>query len=325
MRRISIILLVIICSLSCVSIFCRDKMKKSTFYTSSGKLYDKRGEEFIIRGINNAHIWFPLIAFEALDKIALTNCNTVRVVWNTHTEPIELRRILQKIRSLKMVAIPELHDFTGTETKSDMELAAKYWSRSDVKDILNEFKENVLINVANEWMSGGDENNWFEAYREAIKIMRKAGLEHCIVIDAAGWGQDLEPTKKLAKTLLETDSLKNLLFDVHMYGAWSDETKMVNELKYFSDNKIPLLVGEFGYNYENGNNNLGCKVNAELLLKTCNDLGIGWIAWSWSGNDVGNRWLDLVKHWESYTPWGEIVVNSKYGIKNTSKKCSIYN
>ncbi len=56
------------------------------FYISEGKIYDANMNEFIMRGINNGHLWFDgwklWRAYNALDNIAMTGSNVVRIAWN---------------------------------------------------------------------------------------------------------------------------------------------------------------------------------------------------------------------------------------------------
>jgi mannan endo-1,4-beta-mannosidase len=325
-KILKIILLLTILFLGNSPMYSQQKMNDSlkSFYTSNGKLFDGKGNEFIIRGTSNPHIWFYRKSLKSLDKIAQNKCNTVRVVWQTKGSARRLRKILQKTVELRLIAIPEIHDFTGDDKISGVEAAAKYWARDDIKAVLNDFKPYILINIANEWMGKWDDKNWFEGYKSAIAIMRNAGLDQCLVIDGAGWGQDINPIKNFGHELIQLDPQHNLLFDVHIYGSWNDSDKIVKELNFIHDNKIPLVVGEFGFNFNNGKNNLTCKVDAALLIKTCQQLGIGYMPWSWCGNNKENQWLDLVSHWKDFTPWGNLVFNSADGIKNTSKPCSIF-
>ena len=52
------------------------------FHIEGGKLYDAKGNEFIIRGVNNPHAWFDpdnqYLAYGALDTIASYKTNTIR-------------------------------------------------------------------------------------------------------------------------------------------------------------------------------------------------------------------------------------------------------
>ena len=166
-----------------------------SFKTKEGKLYDGLENEFIIRGVNNAHIWFGDKAFQHLTDIAATNANTIRVVWETRGTAAELRKIIARVVELKMIAIPEIHDATGSNKITAVEAAAKYWARDDIKAVLNEFKPYIILNIANEWMNNKAKNiTWYNGYKSCIDIIRKAGLTHCLLVDAGGWGQDLEPT-----------------------------------------------------------------------------------------------------------------------------------
>lgn len=309
-----------------------DITENQTFFTSGGRLYDMFGNDFIIRGNNNPHIWYGNdTAINALDPIAACGSNLVRIVWETKGDTAkmlgtanELRYIIKLVTDKKMVAMPELHDFTGHDSLGDMHIAANYWTSDSINPIMNEFKNVLLINIANEWTSWGKDSIWLEGYKLAINKIRAAGMQHCLVIDAGGWGQDATPIKKYAKQLLNLDPLHNLLFDVHMYMAWNDEQKIIDELQYMIDNQIPIIVGEFGYDYNEGCNNLECRVNDSVVVSTCNRLGIGFMPWSWSGNNAANAWLDIVKDWGNFTDWGQRVIMGNGGIKQTAKPCSVF-
>ena len=136
-----------------------DITENQTFFTSGERLYDVNGNEFIPRGINNPHIWFGNdTAINALDPIAACGSNLVRIVWETKGDTAkmlgtadELRYIIKLVTDKKMVAMPELHDFTGHDSLGDMHIAANYWTSDSIRPIMNEFKDRLLINIANEW------------------------------------------------------------------------------------------------------------------------------------------------------------------------------
>jgi mannan endo-1,4-beta-mannosidase len=204
---------------------------------------------------------------------------------------------------------------------------AKYYTRSDVKEVLLKYEKFLLLNIANEW---GDHNTtseyWRDAYMQAIDSLRKAGYRTTIVIDASGWGQNLQPILDYGKELLEYDPQHNVLFSVHMYGSWNDPEKIKSELQKAYDAELPMIVGEFGYNYNNGENNLKCKVDQQVVLETCHKLQYGYLPWSWSGNNEENAWLDLTdsENWKELTDWGKSVFEGKYGIIATGIKASVF-
>ena len=306
-------------------IFLNISYSFSQGFTVNGKyLYDARGEKFIIRGVNNPHVWLARKSFRSLNTIADLKANSVRVVWMTKGKPGQLERVIEKCIRLKMIPMVELHDVTGKTTRESLMQMTGYFMRDDVKQVLVRYEKYLLINIANEW---GDHNMsaefWRDSYKEAIDSLRKDGYKMTLVIDAPGWGQNLSPILEYGNDLIAHDTLQNLLFSIHMYGSWNEPVKIREKLQLASDKNIPLIVGEFGYNYNQGDNNLKCTVDQQVILETCARLELGYLPWSWSGNNEANAWLDLAesKNWKVLTDWGKSVFEGEYGI-TTSGKCS---
>ncbi|MGQ9778341.1 MAG: cellulase family glycosylhydrolase [Bacillota bacterium] len=260
-----------------------------------------------ILGANNPHIWFDSQAYTALDAIKSNGFNTVRIVWQTNGSGSRLKQIIDRCKALGLKPIPELHDVTGGTSSSDIDRMVNYWISNK-----SYIASDVWINIANEW-GPRDSPVWRDTYKSAIQKMRSNGISNVLVIDAGGWGQDDQNIRKYAKELLGVDS--NLMFSIHMYGEWNDNNKINDFLTYCKNNGIPIMVGEFGYNYNNGNNNLGCKVDAAYLIQRCKELGIGYIGWSWCGNNSENAWLDMTNDWKTLNYWGNLV---RYGGSSSS-------
>ncbi|MEM2525917.1 MAG: cellulase family glycosylhydrolase [Candidatus Methanomethylicaceae archaeon] len=260
-----------------------------------------------IKGVNNPHIWYDSQAYSALDTIKSYGFNTVRIVWETRGSGSRLKQIIDRCKQLGLKPIPELHDVTGSTSTSDLDRMVTWWINNK-----SYIASDVWINIANEW-GPSNSTTWRDAYKNAVSRLRGAGINNILVIDSGGWGQDDQDILKYASEILNSDPLKNVVFSIHMYGMWNDNNKINNFLTTCKNNGIPILVGEFGYNYNNGNNNLGCKVDAVYLMKRCRELGIGFIAWSWTGNNSENAWLDMTypSDWRTLTYWGQMVVNEK--------------
>jgi mannan endo-1,4-beta-mannosidase len=297
------------------------------FTISGTKLLDANGNQFIMKGVNNPHVWIPNHAFRSLDRIAELNSNTVRIVWELKGKPKQLDKVINRVIELGMVPIVELHDITGNTSSEKLLETTKYFTRDDVKKILVKYEKYLLINIANEWGDHTMTNEyWRDSYFSAIDILREAGYKTTIVIDAPGWGQKIDPFFAFGKDVINHDPLKNILLSIHMYGSWNDPKKIENDLQKAYDMDLPLIVGEFGYNYDNGKNNLGCKVNHLTILAKCKELGYGFLAWSWSGNNKENQWLDLAdrKNWTQLTFWGKEIFETQDGIKKNAKKASVF-
>ena len=264
-----------------------------------------------LRGVSVPSIWYDTQSFSALTTIKQDNFNTVRIVWNTSGTAARLQQIVDKCVSLSLKPIIELHDATGGSDTSSLNTCVNYWTRSDIKTVLNS-SSTIWVNIANEW---GPSNStvWRDGYISAVNTMRTAGITNVLVMDAGGWGQDSNDILNYASSIMSSNSNKNVMFSIHMYGSWNSNSTIDNFLTNCINNNIPIMVGEFGYNYNNGSNNLSCSVDAVHLMTECKSLGIGFLPWSWGGNDSSNSWLDMTgSDWTTLNTWGNLVKSNMY-------------
>jgi hypothetical protein len=292
------------------------------FYVQNGRLYDAYGAEFVMRGINNPHIWFDpgnrYLAYQALDAIAAYGTNTIRVVWETSGgSPALLARVLYRIVELDMVPMIELHDVTGGTSNAELLSMAQYYTSPEIRQVLLDYRAYLLINIANEW-SGMDFEN---AYRAAITELRSAGLTHTLVIDANGYGQTASTIFSTATALMTADPEQNLLFSVHMYNQFGQTSQVDSVLNQAASSGVPFIVGEFGPQLQGGN------VAWQQIMAKCQEHRLGYIAWSWSGNDTSTANLNIVNDFSTQlTPsWGrEVMVENSNSIQKTAQKASIF-
>ncbi|MBS2099358.1 cellulase family glycosylhydrolase [Carboxylicivirga linearis] len=306
---------------------CDTSTQKEFFTVNDGKLLDANGQEFVIRGMNVPHAWFPDQSYEALNELTKYNVNCVRIVWESGKEASELEKVVARCVDLQMIPMVELHNATGDSTETKLLEMVDYYTSDQMKNIIIKYEQYLLLNIANEW---GDhtmtDEYWRDSYLKAIQKMRDAGYRTTLVIDASGWGQNISPIITYGKDLNDADPMHNILFSVHMYGSWNDVEKIRSNLRKVKQLKLPLIIGEFGYNFNEGDNNLACKVNHEVLLEECQNLQIGYLPWSWTGNNEANQWLDIVSRedWKSLTNWGDDVMNSPEGIKLNALKATLF-
>lgn len=301
-----------------------EQTQQSGFTVSGTKLLDANGNEFIMRGINHPHSWFTAEDDTALEAIAATGANTVRIVCGsgqqyTKDSVESLNKVTDKCKELQMIAILEVHDITGKDNTSLLETAAYYWI--EVKEALTGKENYVILNIANEWVGTWDGQTWCDGYTSIIPKLRDAGIKNTIMVDAAGWGQYGQSITDFGEKVLDSDPDRNTMFSVHMYGtAGKNKTTIARNLKLSTDKGLCLIVGEFGWNHSDGD------VDEEYILEYCNENGIGWLAWSWKGNGGGVEYLDLADEWDgsALSDWGETVVNSDLGLKKTSVKCTVF-
>ena len=290
------------------------------FFVQAGRLRDAYGADFVIRGVNNPHIWYDSAAqydaYGALDTIASYGTNSIRVVWDT-TGPVHLlREILYRIVELGMVPMVELHDATGESSRELLLDMAEYYALADVRAVLDDFREYALVNIANEW-SG---NDFFASYQAAITYLRANGVSHTLVIDANGFGQNGQALLDNAAALTNADPERNVLFSVHMYERFATPQAVDTLLNAAAAGQVPLIVGEFGWRH-NGQN-----VAWERILSRTDELGIGYIAWSWLGNDAATAELDMAVDWSGpLSDWGSDVLEGAPGnVRATAERASIF-
>ncbi len=80
--------------------------------------------------------------------------------------------------------------------------------------------------------------------------------------------------------------------------------------------------------------NFKVTIDAVSIMQQCQQLGFGYLGWSWCGNGNGDcgislSFLDIAlnSNWTatSYSSWGNVLINTpNYGIKATSKLATIF-
>jgi mannan endo-1,4-beta-mannosidase len=304
------------------------------FKVSGASLLDANGKAFVMRGVNYPHAWYTDKYATAMKDIAATGANTVRVVlsngtfvekggkrWNK-TPLDQVEKLIDAAKKAKLITVLEVHDTTGYNEEPgacSLDSAFNYWK--EIKTALIGQEAYVILNIGNEPfgnnMNKGDP--WVAGHEKVIKALRKEKIKNVLMIDGANWGQDWSYVMRdLAGKLLAVDS--QLIFSVHMYEVYQDFAKIDNYVKAFIDNKRCLVIGEFGADHR------GKPVDEANIMKVAQTRGVGYLAWSWSGNSSDLAALDMVYDFngQKLTPWGKIVIDGTNGIRKTSKIASIF-
>lgn len=292
---------------------------------SGTKVLDPKGNNFIFRGINHAHAWYPDRTATAITDIAATGANSVRIVlangtqW-TRTGGADVAVIVSQCKAAKLVCVLEVHDSTGfgeSAAATNISNATTYWTSSDIQSAIIGQEDYVILNIANEPYGNTVSASTFTSETSAsIKAIRNAGLTHLIMVDAPNWGQDWSHIMRdNAATIFAADTLSNTMFSVHMYEVYNTPINVQNYFTSFQAKGFALVVGEFGTE-NNGNN-----VDEAAVLLYAQQMGIGYMGWSWTGNGSCCVPLDIALNWNPSTlsTWGNFLINSANGIKATSK------
>lgn len=299
------------------------------FHIRGDQLLDANGNVFVMRGINHPHAWFPERLSQALGAIAATGANCVRVVMSTGaqwsaTSPRELGEIVRSCRENRLVAVLEVHDCTGYGEKAEarpLQEAVDYWLRPEIVRELIGQESYVILNIANEpYGNGVPADVYVGEHAKAIQRLRKGGIRHTLMVDAANWGQDWEKILLTrAHELWESDPDENLVFSVHMYDHFPTEEKVRSYLDAFKG-RLPLVVGEFAADHGPHGD-----VDEHSILKWTVANGQGYLGWSWIGNASPMEGLDLASSWDGVlTEWGRILVESPNGLRACSMSASVF-
>jgi mannan endo-1,4-beta-mannosidase len=115
-----------------------------------------------------------------------------------------------------------------------------------------------------------------------------------------------------AQRIFDADPLANTVFSVHIYSVYAQPQTVIDYFNAFEAKGLPLIVGELG-------EDTPTTIEAEAQAR-----GIGWIAWSWSGNSGGAH--DQVVNFDpnQMRPWGERVFHGVNGIGDTAERASVF-
>ncbi|QPI54600.1 cellulase family glycosylhydrolase [Streptomyces malaysiensis subsp. malaysiensis] len=294
-------------------------------HIGDGRLLEGNGNDFIMRGVNHAHTWYPGETRSLADIKAL-GANTVRVVlsnghrWSKNS-PEDVAAIIAQCKANRLICVLEVHDTTGygeDAAAGSLDEAADYWI--GLKSVLTGEENYVLINIGNEPWGNTDPAGWTAPTVAAVQKLRNAGFQHTIMVDAPNWGQDWQNVMRTnARTVYDADSTGNLIFSIHMYSVYDTAQEITDYLNAFVDAELPILIGEFG-----GPPDQYGDPDENTMMATAQQLKLGYLAWSWSGNT--DPILDLTTDFDPgrLTDWGKRVFNGPNGIAETSREATVY-
>lgn len=299
------------------------------FSVRNGKLLDGNGNAFVMRGVNHPHVWYAYRTPQAIKDIASTGANCVRVVlgngqqWGPNSVS-DVAAVIQQLKENQMIAVLEVHDVTGYGEKQEaapLSTAVDYWL--SIKDAFVGQEDYVIINIGNEPLGNNvAAATWSKIHIDAITRLRNAGLTHTLMVDAANWGQDWERIMlNNAPAVFAADPLGNTVFSIHMYQIYSQRSTIDNYISTFvNTHRLPLVVGEFGADHQ------GQDVDEAAILELAHQYQIGYLGWSWSGNSWEVQSLDITIGFDvnNLSPWGDFLINSTYGIRNTSAIATVF-
>ncbi|MFC4504412.1 MULTISPECIES: cellulase family glycosylhydrolase [Streptomyces] len=294
-------------------------------HIGNGRLLEANGNDFVMRGVNHAHTWYPGET-QSLADIKALGANTVRVVladghrWSANSAA-DVANVVTQCKANRLICVLEVHDTTGYGEDSaagTLDQAADYWI--GLKDVLAGQENYVVINIGNEPWGNTAPEGWTDPTIAAIKKLRNAGFQHTIMVDAPNWGQDWQGVMRAnAQAVYAADTTGNLIFSIHMYSVFDTAAEITDYLNAFVTAGLPILIGEFG-----GPADQWGDPDEDTMMATAQRLNLGYLAWSWSGNT--DPVLDLAIDFDPtrLSTWGQRVFNGVNGIAQTAEEATVY-
>lgn len=253
---------------------------RAAYWADGAVLRDPCGAEVVLRGVNKMAV-FADRPGRSFAEIARTGANAVRFMWLTEVPAREAVQTLQAAVDAQLIPIWELHDATGDWSK--LAQVEAFWTTPATLEVLRQFESRVIVNIANEAGTDVADDAFVAGYSRIVRRLRDAGLRMPLMIDAAGWGRNVEQLLRLAPQLQAADPLGNLLFSWHIYDAGADQPARIDRaFEAARSRNLPLVVGEFG-SQSPGSCHL--PVPWQHVITSAQRHRIGWLAWSWDNTN----------------------------------------
>src|SRR6266498_84270 len=123
------------------------------FHVGGRLLLDANGNNFIMRGINVPHNWYPDETSSSFQNIKAKGVNTVRVVLSSgqnwpKNSASDVANVINLCKINKLVCMLEVHDTTGygeDASATTLAQAVSYWN--EIKSALVGQEAYVIINI----------------------------------------------------------------------------------------------------------------------------------------------------------------------------------
>ncbi len=273
--------------------------------TSSRFVYNHCGEKVVFRGIEHMLYWADTNG-DMIGEIAKTGTNYIRLLLDVSITGPQLRTLMQKCvdqnRMYVSVAIwkPWLNQ--------------DFWARADVKSVLLDYENFIVIHGYGEAEFSDDYPRWVSEVKQIITKIRNAGYKCPIDAISTTYGRDPRPIIQYGQSLVDHDPLRNIILGCQMYwGTYYEGVygmTIAQACAKFATLGFPVQVGACP---SDCGNDCGQRAWDEAYK---NQLGCMW--WSWKGDQFE---LSSTGQYANLTASGQsICVTGQYSISKTSVK-----
>ncbi|MFL9843663.1 cellulase family glycosylhydrolase [Flavobacterium rhizosphaerae] len=309
-------------------------------------------QDVVLRGINYPIIDDGNISLSnasqyqhKIDQAAMTGANCIRIPWytdgqhwrdqmapgtiNGYVNNGHLSNITAYCIQKGMIPILEIHD-PGNITCSNNwtyfnTTVSNWWKSQQILDLIEENKEYLIINLANEFGYANWTGNSAQAlqvfktnYNTLISTLRGLGVKVPIMVDAPDCGQSSTELLSIAGSMVNADPEHNLIFSAHAYwySYANTQAAVENKLDYAQNTNVCFVLGEVANRQDdNSCGQLNLSNLYPIILQEACDRGIGWLAWTYDQDCSAPRELTTNGEFNTLTAFGnDIVYNTNYGL-----------
>jgi mannan endo-1,4-beta-mannosidase len=299
----------------------------TSFVVRHGRLLDANGNTFVMRGVSHMHAIYPNRTAGALAAMKRLGANTARIELSTgaisqRDDAADVAHVISLCRRHRLVCVLEVTDTTGFGDRPraiTQAQAVDYWI--SIKKALTGQERYVILDVANEPYVMYNADRWPSETAAAIRRLRRAGFRHTLMVGGPDWGQDRSfVMRDHAAAIFNGDPERNLIFSIHMYGAFTTATKVRTYLAWYVKSALPIVIGEFSQMHLDG------KPDEDTMMSMAQSHRLGYLGWSWSGNGGELGYLDMVSGFNpaKMTWWGNRIFHGPNGICSTAREATVY-
>lgn len=301
--------------------------------TKGAQIIDPNNAPFVYRGVNlgllPAEDSLPFV----IRDIAATGANAVRIPVPTYSSKERVKNVISLCKQYKLLCVlTDVSTYGYGDNVGTYSYADPWQSWASLADVLNENLDYVAIDITSAPTGNSATNNYLGFTETGIIYLRLAGIKNQLIIGGANWGQDWEHRmRNNAEYLQAKDPLRNLVFAVHMFEAYSEPSAIRNYLNSYLGRQLPIIIGEFGPVRRDRTNELlspytNKDVDEDAVMQISQELGVGYLGWTWSGYTTNLTDLNMVTDFNpgQLTSWGNKFIHSENGLKATSKLATHY-
>lgn len=267
------------------------------------QIVDQNDKEFLIQGVSTHGIaWFPqYINYETFKSLRDEfNVNTIRLALYSDTNAGYNKSLHSKVtegveyaKQLGMYAIIDWHILNDNNPNQNKQNAKEFFT-----EMSNKYKDynNVLYEICNEPNGNVTWDNDIKPYaEEIIGLIRGIDKDAIIIVGTPTWSQDVDIVSRNP-----IQNQQNIVYALHFYAATHKED-IRNKLKTALENKLPILVSEFGICDASGNGQINIE-EANKWIELLRQNKIGYVCWNLSNKNESsaliNSFSNSLSHWK---------------------------